>query len=29
MQTMEAYLKVITSIPGIDAHDANAVLNLQ
>lgn len=26
VQTMEAYLKVMTSIPGIDAHDANAVL---
>lgn len=25
VQTMEAYLKVMTSIPGIDAHDANAL----
>ncbi|KAI5668924.1 hypothetical protein M9H77_18777 [Catharanthus roseus] len=25
VQTMDAYLKVITSIPGIDIHDANAL----
>lgn len=26
MQTMDIYLKVVTSIPGIDSHDANAVM---
>lgn len=25
MQGMDVYLKVVTSIPGIDSHDANAV----
>lgn len=25
MQRMDFYLKVVTSIPGIDNHDANAV----
>ncbi|KAL6498400.1 hypothetical protein OROHE_026668 [Orobanche hederae] len=29
LQSMDTYLKVVTSIPGIDTHDANAVPTLQ